>query len=950
MTLYFGLELDDHSLPVPPSEAGIYRCGRRQLLRLLENLLGLAGLPDDIDFLRVEQYRQALLRHLASPQAQNPSGLDTRFYKASFEADQFATAENLLERRDELLLDGWNFSPSPDMPPRLRTFAEIEASLRQDQTLANDQPSAGLSQGFADRFCQVLAALDRQTLPFSAVELNEPLELLPRYLQRLFEKMAAAGTAIGQLHAAEQPPLATKAYRPLTDLQKFQKRLFHPSAPLEPDDNALSNDGSLLLLRSKRSGDAAAWLARLLRINQQTGNTPSVHLLIPESSRELDVALVQEGLPSLGLPSASLARPALQILKLVPAFLWEPVDPYKLLEFVSLSAKPLPEDLSARIAAEIASTPGMRSDKWRDMISTYFAELAQKAADNRTINVSEVRSQYNFWFERTRYKAGSKVPKEDIVKLYDYVSNWAYDAYEEYGNRNTSFLVLREQARRTVELLEALPESELSYLELERIVRTIFEPAPMVLQEAQASHLPYASHPASFTGPVPEIWWWNFLQQEAPHFFSRWYKQERDYLADHQVLTDTPELENARMLWQQRLPVRMARERLLLVIPDAVIGEAAVPHPLFGDLQAAFKNLEAITQEVSLDQPQTGRHEAMSRHFSLPALCKLELRQLGGPRPFLKVRNLGDFQREYESLTSLETLIYYPYLWVFRYKLRLRQSPILSIVPENTLKGNLAHRMFEKLLKEDYASMDRPSLERWIDQELVPLLMREGTVLLLYGHETERIQFANKLKVAAWSLIQQLRTDGWRVLATEQPLNGSFPVYHPNPNPPPIPVKGIADLVLERDNGELAVLDFKWRSSDKRRKMIKNEEDLQLAFYSRLVSETGQWAHTAYFIVEKGEMLARNKLAFRDASPVAPEKDYREVYDRIFQKMEATWLWRMGQLRDGLVEVRSRQTLQEIEDYYSETGQAPLLLDLLEMKGDNASFDEYKKLLGLSSE
>ncbi|MEY3367604.1 MAG: hypothetical protein RI973_759 [Bacteroidota bacterium] len=946
MTLFFGLELDDHALPHPPSEAGIYHCGRRQLLRLLENFLGLAGLPDNIDFLRVEQYRQALLRHLASP---HPAP-DTRFYKASFEADQFATAENLLERRDELLLNGWDFSPSPDMPPRLRAFAEIETLLHQDQIQAHDQPSPGLSQGFSDRFCQVLASLDQQTLPFSSVKLNEPLDLLPRYLQRLFDKMSAAGASIGQLHAAEQPPVATTANRPLTDLQKFQKRLFHPSAPLESGDKTLSNDGSLLLLRSKRSGDAAAWLARLLRINQQAGKTPSVNLLIPESSRELDVALVQEGQPSLGLPSASLARPALQILKLVPAFLWEPVDPYKLLEFVSLSAKPLPEDLSARIAAEIASTPGMRSDKWREMISTYFSELEQKAADNRAINVAEVRKQYHFWFERTRHKAGSKVPKDEIAKLYHYVFDWAYRAYEEYGNRNTSFLVLREQARRTVELLETLPESELSHLELERIVRTIFEAAPVVLQEEEAGHLPYASHPASFTGPVPEIWWWNFLQQEAPHFFSRWYQQERDYLAGRQVLTDTPELENARMLWQQRLPVRMARERLLLVIPDAVIGEAAVPHPLFGDLLAAFENLEAITQEVSLDQPQAGRPDAMSRHFALPELCRLELRQTGRPKPFLKVRNLGDFQRDYESLTSLETLIYYPYLWVFRYKLRLRQSPILSIVPEHTLMGNLAHRLFEKLLKEDYASMDRPSLERWIDQEMQLLLMREGTVLLLYGREPDRIQFANKLKYAAWSLIQQLRANGWRVLATEQAMDGTFPVYHPNPDPPPIPVKGIADLVLERDNGELAVLDFKWRSSDKRMKMIKNEEDLQLAFYSRLASKAGEWAHTAYFIVEKGEMLARNKLAFRDASAVAPDKDYREVYDRIFQKMEATWLWRMGQLRDGLVEVRSRQTMQEIEDYYSESGQAPLLLDLLEMKGDSASFDEYKKLLGLSSE
>lgn len=947
MVLYFGLELDPHSLPVPACEAGVHRCGRSQLLRLLEDLLGLAGLPDDVDFLRVEQYRQALLGHLASYSSLPlpPPAQDTHFYKASFEADPFATAENLLERRDELLLAGWDFSVSSDLPPRLRVFAEIEALLRQQMTTASGHSPPGLSEGYADRFCKVLAALDKQKLPFSTVKLNEPLELLPRHLQRLFAKMAACGTSLGQLHAAEQPSMPSPANRPLTDLQKFQRRL---QQPMGTWDKTLSNDGSLLLLKSKRSGEAATWLAQLMRRNQQPGEAASIHLLIPESSRDLDVALVQEGLPSLGLPSASLARPALQILKLVPAFLWEPVDPYKLLEFLSLSAKPLPEDLSARMAAQIAAMPGMRSEKWKGMIDSYFAELEAKAAENRAIKVAEVRRQYQFWFERTRHQAGSKVPKDEIAKLYRYVSDWAFSAYEEFGNRNTSFLVLREQARRTAELLETLPEAELSYLELERIVRTIFEAAPVVLQEEEAGHLPYAIHPAGFTGHVPEIWWCNFTQQEAPHFFSRWYKEERDYLNNLQVMTDTPELENARMLWQQELPVRMARERLLLVIPDTVNGEMAVPHPLFGDLQAAFDNLEAITQEVNLDLPPAERFSALSAHFSLPESCRLELRQRGRPRPFLKISNFGGFQREHESLTSLEALLYYPYLWVFKYKLKLWKSPILSIVPDPALKGNLAHRLFELLLKEDYASMDRPSLERWIDREMARLLMREGTVLLLYGREPERVQFANKLKYAAWSLIQQLRTNGWRVLATEKALDGTFPVYLSNPDHPRIPVTGIADLVLERDNGELAVLDFKWRNSSHRKRMLQNEEDLQLAFYSRLTSPAGQWAHTAYFILEKGELLARNNLAFREVSPIAPDQDHREVYERLFRKMEATWLWRMGQLRDGQVEVRCRQTLQEIEDHYAASGQGPLLLDLLEMKGEDAPFDDYRTLLGLS--
>lgn len=52
-----------------------------------------------------------------------------------------------------------------------------------------------------------------------------------------------------------------------------------------------------------------------------------------------------------------LARPSLQILKLIPAFLWNPADPFKILEFASLAVKPLEDELSRRIAEQVAENP-----------------------------------------------------------------------------------------------------------------------------------------------------------------------------------------------------------------------------------------------------------------------------------------------------------------------------------------------------------------------------------------------------------------------------------------------------------------------------------------------------------------------------------------------------------------------------------------------------------------
>jgi hypothetical protein len=107
-----------------------------------------------------------------------------------------------------------------------------------------------------------------------------------------------------------------------------------------------------------------------------------------------------------------------------------------------------------------------------------------------------------------------------------------------------------------------------------------------------------------------------------------------------------------------------------------------------------------------------------------------------------------------------------------------------------------------------------------------------------------------------------------------------------------------------------------------------------------------EWAHTAYFIVENGKLLARNTRAFQRISPIAPTDDHQAVNERILARMQATWQWRMGQLEKGLVEVRTRQTLATIEEAYG-ADEHSSMFDLLEMKGEDAKYDDYRVLINL---
>jgi hypothetical protein len=56
--------------------------------------------------------------------------------------------------------------------------------------------------------------------------------------------------------------------------------------------------------------------------------------------------------------------------------------------------------------------------------------------------------------------------------------------------------------------------------------------------------------------------------------------------------------------------------------------------------------------------------------------------------------------------------------------------------------------------------------------------------------------------------------------------------------------------------------------------------------------------------------------------------------------MEKTFRWRMEQVRNGHIELRTARTAPELEALYE--GQ---LMDLLEMKNEDARWDDYRTLL-----
>jgi len=898
MVIVFGLALDQSFFPFPKdTELGTLYLGPTNLLNTLENYLGLSGHRNDTAYLRIEQYRQLIQQHAQSaPDA---------FYQASFAADAFATADDLLQRRDELLLAGFPFEADPALPTRLQTLVELEQLMKTKENIQ-------LHPGTADRMVALMDTISQRKIPISALRCVEPEALLPVPYQRLLQCLAQNGVS---LSFAQSPAISGD-----TDLSQFQRLVRG-----EPLTGKLKGDGSLILVKAKRDTDLAAFTAGLVRKNKKF--RPA--LVLSGGAQVLDNAFIQEGLPSLGVRVTSLSRPPLQLLKLATSFLWNPLDPYHLLEFVSLPVRPLENDLAYQIAQQMATIPGIQSAAWRSMIARYFQQLDERYPDEDHPEKGKIKRQYRFWFERKRYSNNEKAPKIEAIQIFAFLENWAREEGQSQKSPYVPLLSLAEKARQIRELLETLPEEAVSRLDLERVVRTIYEPAPLLLNEKQQAALPAVLRPDALYGPSKQCLWWNFVEQEPDYFFSRWYHQEIQYLTQKGMQLESPTNKNQRLIWQRQQPILHTQEQLVLLVPEITEGKTVQSHPLQGYLEAGFSNLEDIIFDI--DQVEARR--GLTPFFQLPQAVDLSHVQLGKVSPFIRVPERIPLEyRDYETFTSLETLLYYPYQWVFKYLLRLRKSPILSIVRESTLMGNLAHRILEFLLQEKEAfHWPRAEVYEWIETQTNALLQREGAVLLLYGKEPLRIGFIKKMQMAAWALLDSIKSNGWEVVALEKDLEGILSGLE---------IRGRADLVLKR-NQEYAILDLKWRGITWRQSSIRNLEDLQLTLYAFLHEPAGKWAHTGYYIIERGQLIARNNLAFQEALPIAPELDMVQTYEMILDRMQKTYEWRLDQISRGEIEVRCAQTAADLEEQYDD------LLDLLEMKTEDARFDDYRVLINL---
>ena len=838
MRITFGLLLDGERGWRPSNRLGESILGPLGLLNVLETRLGLLR-AECAHARRVTQYRECLKR------CDTPD----RFYHASFRIDPLGVSASLLSWRDTWYLHGWNGEAPSVSGIRIADMAAVETAARSLVV-----PSIG------ERLVRVAELLSKQQSKIESVELVDPMEAFPKRWREVLLKLpvrsvrsfvptADANTVLGKLQIA---------LKLAHDGKKYNEKI------------VWSDDGSLRVVRAETALLAARWVAQVF------------------ASREVDVAIVAEQDRSLldatldatdvarqGLQDSSPLAPTLQVLPLALATVWEPLDVYALLQFLSHPIGPVPGYARRRLAEVIAERPGIGGPRWREAIG----EIEMRYPDRAT----DFRKAVSFWVEHPRYNPAQGAPVAMLLERTRRVRDYfAARIANKDPIRSAASATGYTQASAVAAALDALAaqgESSITPVELEALIsQCTGRGAPNFAMHAKVGCVPAASDPGALVEPFDRVVWWQMGAPALPGHYP-WSKSEIGSLAragaELPPLSDL--LERRGEDWLR--PILNARKQLVLVLPP--MGEEM--HPLWQEIRWFVDGMspeptEALLTGLAGEQLPEVTHTSLpqrSRWWRLPPEVKIS------PRP-------------QESYSSLNAFLNSPYQWVLKYKARINPSNLLAVADENLLYGNLAHRLIDRFFRTDGAQALRSdALKDWFSREFATVVAEEGAVLLMPGRRSDYERLRSVLERAIEEIQRQFVAAGVNLVESERDLAGTFTGGA---------LQGQADLVVSNQSGQRAVVDMKWSGASYYRDRLAKGRHLQLAVYAEMLrQQTGSWPQVSYFILEASRLLAPDKTFFPDALLV--QSGTTGSTPLLWDQFIASWKWRRSQIDAGMIEV-----------------------------------------------
>ena len=864
MHVTFGMALDGAEWSENGASLGQIRVGPAGLLDLFETRLGLGGLRAH-PARRIDAY-MARLQDVAHQGA---------WFEASMEADPWSTARQLLAWRDELVEAGWDGRTGSEASPRL-------ASL----TLVEGAPGPELSPGPADRLRSVLEFLSDGLHPgIDRVQLADAAGLLPPIWRVVMGRLSTAGVRVEEVDASP-------AWTGESNLAVIQSEMHGvPRGGIDPT----RDDDSLLLLEGHDEWEAAEAMALWLR----GGPDPSdVTLICGSDSGILDQALARHGLPIVGRSEASPWRGVLQVLPLVLANAWSPLDVRVLGELLSISSGPVPGWAASRLLRALTREPGVGGGEWTqamDDIERQKARFLEADGESRPEEEArQFRSRLDELLATRRFPRDPGIPEGELHER----CQWVIDTLVPRVRHDRLSAAAVEHAVDMQALAQG--KGELPRILVERMLDSVLGVgSPSLHLRPEAAPWRVVRSPAQVIHPAGTVLWWDFSDSFASPA-TWWSGPERTALEKQGVTLEPSRLRRQREAAGWRRGLLNARERLLLFHSVRRCGEPSSPHPLWDEIRHAAgvrpgsaragKIEEALRRDCG-DLAVEGRWNLAGREMELESVRVVERTE-----PAAKYRIDPEAIRAPGALSfsRMSTMIGCPMSWTLG-TTGLRTSPIRDIPSGARMMGNLCHRVVEDLYSEGRRHWTPDEAEKRAAALFDGLIGSMASELLLEGHSLDRQRYRKAVTEAVGSLVEAINRHGLEVEATEAPLVAARTEGDGNPDPRwPAgcdSFRGRADLLLRDRRGHRFILDLKWSGSSRyKREELEAGEALQLAAYAWMLrSSTGEdeSVHSGYFMLAQGELLTPAEASPGD--PEDPDDPFAATWLRGVRSWNARW-------------------------------------------------------------
>ena len=875
------LSLSSFNHPELSSSALIGSCSLNVtgLLDLLETRLGVNSKP--ISFTtRLVDYLYCLER------TDNPKA----FYQASYKQDPFAVARKLLLWRDEIYMAGWTgrFETKKNLSKRLLDIETVE-SLAQTEVA----PSLG------QRFQYVLSRLSNDSVYISEVKLQNKLE---HFLPLVQKVIAATGAEI--VHPDELKPNAAGD----TDLKRLQNIILSPNTTAE-----FANDGSVLLIETDEARASHQLTAQIIAANYSTDSKTDIAVICETDGHIVDETLETIGLPRAGFTQNSSWRPVFQVMPLSMELLWNPVNPAKILQFLTNPVCPLPGRVRYSLGNVMAQTPGLGSEAWKKRIEKILSKTDDKKDQKK------IGADIRFWIENKRFDPESGAPVSDIITRLNAVSKWLSNMMAMFSDRPEQALYAIAKGQ-TEDLLSAVIRLEhynngaLSRDHIRRLIDDIRGVgAPVIDRQAELAEAinPIKNYqdPGSVMRPADNILW-NGLNGDQGLRVKDWSEAEIASLKDNDLffLSDSIGLDS--LSRQRSKPVLNAKTQLILI----ACKNRSSDHPIWTQILSRCKGVKLLSESNTKELLKVSTRETSpldlpkkQREWQLPKSAEIP-------------------ERDYSSYSSLDKFIFKPHQWVLSYAAKIRSGSLMITNEGNLLKGNLAHRLIETYLDQhaNLQEVELDSIAGWTESALMDLIEKEGATLLEEGAFRDRIAFISTMKTALKELIQHLKNAGTVKTETELWAESEFIGGA---------LQGSIDIIAINEKGEEAIIDVKLGGLKYRRDELRNSQYLQLLTYDRLRQTR---PHLSFFIVADSHMLNLAHNHFKNAERIDP--DLGLTPDQYWENVEALWKHRRAHFDQGLIEVPvdgTEPTERSVPD--------DIALDIPET---NDAFSDYTALTG----